>query len=310
MSEVVANGQKRRVIKKKVVKPETVVATPVSTTTVESTDAESSMDSSVIIPSSRIKNYINREKLNKNIDGVIHKIKDDSNIDLNSVLSDEIQKKVGSIIKKKEEKKENDIDIKSIALDILSKQRFKFSHSSFKVLSVFSDLMIEEITKFSMAELLKNKKSIINTKYIFNDEIKQGKLYNIYSNLPTFKTTMSMLTATDDDESTPVVETETETETDDKKSINFEFYIKRICNKIKTENEEFSNVKVSEKYQKFCSGIVLDFLDRVAPLSKIMLEVMTTKTITDTVFMTVIKSQIWDLESYDSIMEEMEKRLK
>lgn len=310
MSEVVANGQKRRVIKKKVVKPDTVVATPVSAdTTGVSTDTESTTDSSVIIPSSRIKNYINREKLNKDIDGVINKIKDDTNIDLNTVLSDDIQKKVGSIIKKKEEKKETDIDIRSIALDILSKQRFKFSHSSFKVLSVFSDIMIEEITKYSMAELLKNKKSIINTKYVFNDEIKQGKLYNIYSVLPTFKTTMAMLSPSDEDEAVPTTETDVEP-SDDKKAINFEFYIKRICNKIKSENEEFSNVKVSEKYQKFCSGIVLDFLDRVAPLSKIMLEVMTTKTITDTVFMTVIKSQIWDLESFDLVMEEMEKRLK
>ena len=51
------------------------------------------------------------------------------------------------------------------------KQRFKFSNNSFKVLSVFSDMMIEEITKYSMDEIVKNKKSIINNKYVFSSAI-------------------------------------------------------------------------------------------------------------------------------------------
>ena len=55
--------------------------------------------------------------------------------------------------------------------------------------------------------------------------------------------------------------------------------------------------------------IVLDLLDRVAPLSKIVLEVMTTKTITNLVFQTVIKMQLWDTSDYEGIVEELLKRL-
>ena len=73
-------------------------------------------------------------------------------------------KKVGAVIKEKEQKKE-EIQLNTIVVDVLSKHKYKFSSNSFKVLSVFLDLMIEEITLHAMNELVKNKKSIINTIY-------------------------------------------------------------------------------------------------------------------------------------------------
>ncbi len=121
-------------------------------------------------------------------------------------------------------------------------------------------------------------------------------------------------TSTVTEETEPVVDessTDEATTPDDshEKKINFEFYIKRICHKIKSSNEEFSNVKVSEKYQKFCSNLILDLLDRVAPLSKIILKVMTTKTITNLVFQTVVETQLWEVPAYEDIMSELKKRL-
>lgn len=324
---------KKRVIKKKVLKIKKVntpASTPVETPVAETEDEK---DLTSIIPSSRIKNYINKEKLNKEIESLIQKIKDaDLSLDLNSILSEDVQKKIGSSIKDKEKLNQEAkvspdtpdvpyvpivINVNEIAVEILSKQRFKFSNNSFKVLSVFSDMIIEEITKFAMDELVKNKKSIINNKYVFSSDISSGKLYKIYSELPSFIAMKNETSSTQDvpDSADDVVEgdevTETEQLSTDKvtKSINFEFYIRKICNKLKVSDEVYSKIKVSEKYQKFCSSIILDFLDRVAPLSKIVLEVMTTKTITNLVFQTVIKMQLWDTSDYEGIVAELHKRL-
>lgn len=308
---------------------EPVVGTETSTETVAETEDEK--DSGSIIPSSRIKNYINKEKLNKEIDSLIHKIKEsDSSLDLNSILSEEVQKKIGSLIKEKEKLNNESpdtasvINVNEIAVEILSKLRYKFSNNSFKVLSVFSDMVIEEITKFAMDELVKNKKSIINNKYVFSSKIASGKLYKIYSGLPSFIAMQSEVNSTPDtsDEvaTEEVASEEVATEevaseeavSSEKacKTINFEFYIRKICNKLKVSDDVYSKIKVSEKYQKFCSNIILDLLDRIAPLSKIVLEVMTTKTITNLVFQTIIKMQLWESPDYDVIIEELYKRLE
>jgi len=77
---------------------------------------------------------------------------------------------------------------------------------------------------------------------------------------------------------------------------------------LKETNESYSNIKVSGKYQKFCSNIILDLLDKIAPLSKIVLEVMSTKTITYVVFKSILKMQLFGSVEYESIVEEMENR--
>lgn len=312
--------EKKRAIRKKIVKPKVAEEPPAATTEEPTQDNEDEHhdenDLRFVIPSSRIKNYINKEKLNKEIDQLIENIKKNGeSLDLNSLVSEDMQKKIGNILKEKEEKGETDININTVTIEVLSKSRYKFSNTSFKVLSVFADMMIEEITQCAMADLIKHKKSIINSKYVFNDEIKNCRLYKIFSSLSTF-TSFKTDDASATDEDTTAVDDATEAITDmsvsdtHEKKINFEFYIKRICNKIKTSNEEFSNVKVSEKYQKFCSNLILDFLDRVAPLAKIILEVMATKTITNKVFQTVIKTQLWDVPAYEEIIDELNKRLE
>ena len=274
-----------------------------------------------IIPSSRIKNYISKEKLNKEIDTLIESIKGSTdNVDLSKVLSEDYQKKVGAVLKEKEQKNE-EIKLNSVVVDVLSKHKYKFSNNSFKVLSVFLDMLIEEITLHAMNELVKNKKSIINLKYLFTNENTSGTLFNIYSNLSTYETekvnqTTSSTESVEPVESTEEVSEPTEpvepVESEDKtgKSINFEFYVRKICNKLKLTSEDFNKIKVSDKYQKFCSNLILDFLDRVVPLTKILLEVMTTKTITELVFETILKVQLFDNDHLSELLDELHNRLK
>jgi len=317
---VMTPTEPKKVIKRKTVKvkksdqPEVVVevTTPVTETT--SVTSEDEKDLISIIPSSRIKNYINKEKLNKDLDSVIESIKTTKGLDLSTVLSADVQKKIGALIKEKESSGVNpsEININDIAIDVLSKQRFKFSNNSFKVLSVFSDMLIEEITKYSMDELLKSKKSIINIPYVFSSKIAEGPLYEIYSQLPTFIAMQNELNSTTEvTETTETTDEVTEPVDEDtkEKTINFSFYIRKICNKLKLSSDTYSKIKVSNKYQKFCSNLILDFLNKIAPLSKILLEVMTTKTITTLVFETIIKIQLFENAHYETIMTEVHSRL-
>lgn len=307
---------KKRVVKKKV-QPDTNVDTESINIEQVNEEVPSQDEHSSYIPSSRIKNYISKEKLNKHIDSVIAKLKDTENsVDLNSLLSEDLQSKLGSLIKQKEEKQEN-ININALAIELLSKQKFKFSNTSFKVLSTFLDLMIEDITLNVMDEIIKNKKSIINLKYIFSGN-SNSPLYEIYSTLPTYVSELNAFSKSVSDvdetheESSKDVETHEESSKDDEipgHSINFEFYVRKICNKLKKNKDEYAKIKVSNNYQKFCSNLILDFLDRVAPMTTIVLEVMTTKTITNLVFEAVIKLQLYNNQHCDDILNEVKNRL-
>jgi hypothetical protein len=297
---------------------ETVTTEPTTEPVTETTDKEQVS----IIPSSRIKNYISKEKLNKEIDTLIESIKSSTdNIDLSKVLSVEYQAKVGAAIKEKEKKNE-EIKLNSVVVDVLAKHKYKFSNNSFKVLSVFLDMMIEEITLHVMNELVQNKKSIINIKYLFTNENTSGRLFDVYSRLSTYQAEKMAQSAvptepvetvepTESAETTEPTEPAQADETAESvKSINFEFYVRKICNKLRASSEEFSKIKVSDKYQKFCSNLILDLLNRVIPLTKIVLDVMTTKTITELVFETILKTQLFDNQHMDELLTELHRRLQ
>lgn len=307
------NPKKRVVkIKKKKVPTENkdVVETPKEVENGESTETESTEKETIsLIPSSRVKNYISKEKLNKTYDSLIEKIKSsETPIDLSTLLNEDLQAKIGSIIKEKEEKKE-EININTITIDVLSKLKYKFSHSSFKVLSVFLDLLIEDLTLNVMDEIIKNKKSIINLKYVFTAST-DSPLYNIYASLPTFIAEKQNLNAsTESSEQQDSNESSEEPQNEETHSINFEFYVRKICNKLKKNKEEYAKIKVSNNYQKFCSNLILEFLDNIAPMTSILLDVMTTKTITNLVFETILKLQLFNNPKQEEILKELKSRL-
>lgn len=303
--------------KKKIIKIKKTQQAPVENNEQKEMVVEEQKDNNIIIPSSRIKNYISREKLNKEFDQLIEKIKKkDPELDLKTVLNVQQQSQLGNLIKKKEENKET-FDITDLVVDIISKQKYKFSNTSFKVLSVFLDSMVEEITQHAMEELIKHKKAIVNTKYVYSNEDPNLPLYKIYSSLPTYMNELNNLNKASEpvdesaEESVPVESNQPETEPEENtKNINFEFYIRKVCNKLKKSKEEFASLKVSERYQKFCSNLILEFLDKTVPMIVLLLEVMTTKTITNLVFETIIKFQLIDNPEKDSIMKNLKEKVE
>jgi hypothetical protein len=149
---------KKRVIKVKktvanVEVPVTTEPVPITTEPVQTTEETTPIEDKEqvsVIPSSRIKNYISKEKLNKEIDALIESVKSSTDtVDLSTVLSVEYQAKVGAAIKEKEKKNE-EIVLNSVVVDVLAKHKYKFSNNSFKVLSVFLDMIIEEIRNINL----------------------------------------------------------------------------------------------------------------------------------------------------------------
>lgn len=371
----------KRVVKRRVasvVAPVEQVAEP----------AEQVDTSGSIIPSSRIHTYVSGFKLNKDVDDKIKAVKEAgadvfallsvdeadavrqqvyannavnveiqskvesvrSGGELSALLDEDQQRKVGDLLKRREERNAKlaeageptvTIDIKEVAcevlakklvtpataaVNVLSKQRAKFSKTSFDVLSAFGDFMVEELTNVAMANLLDNKKNTVTPAFVFCDAVKQCKLFEFYKKLPAFveaeadaakpKPKAKRKQAPDADvpavaEPVPeVVEEEAPVADEPVCKVNFDFYIKAICNKVKEANERFADVKVSERYQKFCSKLILDMLDLVAITSNIVLNVMDTKTITTKLFKTCLHLQTFQCPEAEAVLDEVCSRVK
>lgn len=255
--------------------------------------------------------------------------KEEQKIDLISITVDYLSKKL--------------VNEERACTDVLSKQRAKFSKDSFNVLSAFGDMVVEEITSFALERLSEVGNSTIEPKYLFSSKASEGSLYGFYSNLPSF---VKVKNAVIEEEANKelakqlkkehakqlkkaakngdVVEAETsnedvventtdeevvETEDVSDKKINFKFYVKSIVYNLKKSDEKYSNAKVSDRYQSFCSDIVLDILDNVVDLSQIILNVMSTKTISSNLFKTCIYTQVYKLDNFEKIKSELEGRI-
>lgn len=248
----------------------------------------------------------------------------DAGEDLATVLDEKDKEKVGDTIKALEAKGAENIDIRDITknllkkrvvthdsatVDVLSKKRAKFSKDSFNVLAAFGDLIVNEITEFALERLVEVGNSTIEPKYVFSSKISEAPLYHYYSQLPAYKAALvaqpkkksSKKSETEEVEvETEEVETETETE-EQGPEINFKFYVKQIVYQHKKSNEAFSGAKVSERYQKFCSDLVLSMLNDMVALSQIILQVMSTKTISANLFKAAIFTKTHDLPGHEKV---------
>jgi len=260
----------------------------------------------------------------------------DQGEDLATVLSTDDKTKVGEMIKTLEAKVKaaeakgepvETIDIREItknllskrvvttttaAVDLVSKKRFKFSKDSFNVLATFGDIIVNEITKHTLERLVEVGNSTIEPKYVFSSNIADAPLYGYYSQLPSFKAALNEPSkkkkrSQPQEEDTQVVdepEEESTPEVEDKE-INFKFYVKSIVYSHKKSNEAYSSAKVSERYQKFCSDLVLDMLNDMVALSQIVLQVMSTKTISAKLFKAAIFTKTYNLPGHDDVVAKL-----
>jgi hypothetical protein len=276
--------------------------------------------------------------------------------ELSTLLTEDEQKRVGDSLKKKEDKnaklpeaERQPIVLKDVAVEVLkrdlvtpasavvevlSKHRAKFSKNSFEVLAAFGDIIVEEIARFTMGDMVAKSKTgrgIIEIKNVHSEEIKKGDLYSYYSNLPSFlKSLEDYNTAVRNksskqspaDAGLELAEAEPagdDVDEDDSAEyapgddgdhkINFKFYVKSICNKLKAKEEAFKDLKISENFQTLCSNVVIDMLDGVTKVSQIVLGVMSTKTLTQSLFRTCVHILIRDTANLDKTLQDLDSRV-
>jgi len=239
-------------------------------------------------------------------------------------------------------KKKTTID--TALVDVISKKRSKFGKDSFAVLAAFSDMVVKEISSFALERLSEVGNSTLEPKYVFSSNIASGSLYGYYSTLKSYKKAQEEVRAEEeakeaakkakkeaakkakkesadatadgtDAETTDVTQEDAVTEDvphdeSSGRGINFKFYVKSIVYDMKVSNEKYSNAKVSDRFQTLCSDIVLDILDDAVALSQIILNVMSTKTISAALFKVCLYSKVYDLDGYDAVREYLDSVTK
>lgn len=292
---------------KKVVAKKPVVAAPVKTD-----------DSVTFVATSRIKTYINDNKLNKDINQILSIIKNarEFKTDLNQLLSADQQGVVGQyrvnaleLEKKRAERNAKagktveveesvvNMDPYTVAEKAFTRNKVKFSKDSFQVVGIVVDKILYELVVHTMDNMLEQAKlNSISVKYISVD--KTSPLYPIYSNSKTFKSLETTTSLVEDVAVTDTAEADESTEdksTDSK--INFECYIRKIIDKIKSTDEKYAVFKNSSPFKQFCSDLVLDVLDRICNILETISINLHFKTINKELFTTIFKIMICDQSS-------------
>lgn len=273
----------------------------------------------IIIPTSRVKNYINNHKINKKIEDVLNTIKTakKEEKDLDNLLTDEYKIIVSSYIEKRKadeekskKKKKDDTtnDVKGIkkvdelsmfdlSISAITKEKYKFSNDAFRVVAAISDMMVEEITIDTIKNTLAQKKSIINPEFSISNEYTNNKLYPLYCKSKTFQNQVNLNNIKSSGETNDAeeeLEEEKPVAEDDETNINFEFHVRKIVCKVKQLYPEYEKVKIGSKFGKFCSDIIIDILDRIINILKIIVDINHNKTISKDIFLAVFDIMLTD----------------
>lgn len=75
---------------------------------------------------------------------------------------------------------------------------------------------------------------------------------------------------------------------------NFNFYIQQLCKRIISEKSDgglnsFLEIKVSTNIKKFCSDLIVDFIARISPLIRILINAMDVKTVDHEIIKNALK---------------------
>jgi hypothetical protein len=296
-------------------------------------------DSINYVATSRIKTYINDNKLNKDVNQILSIIKNarEFKTDLNQLLSAEQQDMVGKYrINAIESEKKRDeriaksgktpakpveyvsaLDPYTVAEKAFTRNKVKFSKDSFQVVGVVLDKILYELIVRTMDNMIEHAKlNSISVKYIAVD--KDSALFPVYSNTKAYQslsTSTPTLVEEGDAETTTEVDDSEDKSTDSK--INFECYIRKILNKAKTTDDKYVAFKNSTPFKRWCSDLVLDVLDRICRILDTVSTNLHIKTINKDLFVTIFKIMICDSNDHvcdqqlfkdvDSVLDELEQ---
>lgn len=180
-------------------------------------------------------------------------------------------------------------------LELLSKLRCRFSNDASVLLASGIDYVIQHLVRSAMVNVKNAHKAIIQIRHIVDDNLAESSIYPLIGKLRVVQDYIKqcrVVNVADAVESVEVVEAVDAVEDDSVDSVEehaenstFEFYINLICKHVKAtlvaEDESYSSIRISKHIRKFCSTIVIQLIERLAPLIKLYISNTKVKTIND-----------------------------
>jgi hypothetical protein len=222
-------------------------------------------------------------------------------------------------------------------IELLSKNKVRFSSESFVRVTAVPDLFVHELVKFAMNNVTKEKKSIVQKRHVLENGYNDLLLSSLYRDLPVFKKALveevqrqklelanaelkkaerkakqaasaavnaaaktnipgTNVLATVSSSPSPSSVTQTvvlvkSTPVVKDKPVGgpagFDHYVKLICNNVINEEgllhpegkNPFSEIRISDEFKTFMSTLIIEFLQKLAPLLKGELAAQQLKTI-------------------------------
>ena len=206
----------------------------------------------------------------------------------------------------------------------LSSEKTRFSSMASAALAIVCDELVQQIAKQAMDNTLARGKKIVHSEYLYDNDVSTVPVYPFVKNLPTFsrmstkvesmkrqtvistavadsekqlkkRFTMSKKpNAVDPEPVVPTTTVATEVEPQEDSKVTFFHYAKLICKDLVEKYAQYSELRFSYNFRDFLSKIVVEFIERLAPLVLLMTKFRRNKTVDETTVMSVLEFMLVD----------------
>jgi hypothetical protein len=184
-------------------------------------------------------------------------------------------------------------------LDYVSKLRCRFSNESSVVLASALDYVVQDLVRTAMVNARSQGKAIIKVRHVVQGDFSSVSMAPVVHQLDVIQDALKQVNEVkevnevkdgDAVEEVAVEEVEEvdEVEVDDAAGkSNFKFYVNQICKSVKAElvkgDATYAPIRISQDIRKFGSDLVIQMIQRVAPLIKMYNHTADIKTVNDKV---------------------------
>jgi hypothetical protein len=191
--------------------------------------------------------------------------------------------------------------------DALGRERIRFSNDVPWILSIVCDELIKQLLEHAMDRVLLADKKIIQVSHMHEEGVDKLTLYPLVANLRLWKNPPEAPLKKNAKKGAAMPQNVPAPEPVEHDKYPFKYYVAEICANLispevtgadgkvtKQDNGKYAVVRVSEHIKKYCSDLLVQLLERLAPLVQLKLEAMNVKTITNTAIMSTIQEILED----------------
>jgi len=281
----------------------------------------------VNISAARVRRHIDKLNLNRLLDELIAEQKDE-------LSKCEEAKAVATTAGKVDTVGEELLEKVKHKIAALSRSRTRFSSEASVVLSIVCDELIQQIVRHTIQCMLDSKKKILQVCHLHSDGVDKIPLFPLVKTLPSFAKNADMFAAeVAEEENTNMVsallaqaekdfkkkysvrskksvaDSPSEEEGDEspkddqsheseeegaESKTSFRCYVHQVYTAIKNDNPDYARVRISRSFKHYLSDLLVEFIQRIAPLVLLTTNSMKNKTINDVAILRTIENILVD----------------